>query len=120
MSVLYAQVKPSMITNVITVDMKDKITKECKIHGKTQYKLRSADGYYFYYCLKCGVTSASKSRRKFRVGLVSSLGGKCEICGYSKCIEALDFHHVFPEDKSFNISRYSHHCKRSEVKKRSN
>jgi hypothetical protein len=27
------------------------------------------------------------------------LGGKCEICGYSKCLSALDFHHLNPNEK---------------------
>lgn len=27
----------------------------------------------------------------------------CAICGYDKCNAALDFHHVNPEDKKFNI-----------------
>lgn len=26
------------------------------------------------------------------------------MCGYSKCKEALDFHHVNPNEKDFNIS----------------
>ena len=31
-------------------------------------------------------------------------GEKCQICGYNKCKRALDFHHVNPSEKSFNIS----------------
>ena len=30
-------------------------------------------------------------------------GGKCEICGYDKCKEALDFHHKDPSQKDPNI-----------------
>lgn len=29
----------------------------------------------------------------------------CAICGYNKCIYALDFHHVNPRTKKFNITR---------------
>jgi len=32
-------------------------------------------------------------------------GGKCEKCGYNKCIEALQFHHRNPEEKSFGLSQ---------------
>jgi transcription elongation factor Elf1 len=32
------------------------------------------------------------------------LGGKCEICGYDKAIQAMDFHHIDPTTKSFAIS----------------
>jgi len=34
--------------------------------------------------------------------LVDYKGGKCSICGYNKCIAALDFHHVIGE-KEFGI-----------------
>lgn len=30
---------------------------------------------------------------------------ECSVCTYSKCIAALDFHHIFPEDKITNVSR---------------
>lgn len=31
-------------------------------------------------------------------------GGKCEICGYHKCLSALELHHKDPNQKSFSIS----------------
>ena len=34
---------------------------------------------------------------------VKLLGGKCSICGYSKCIDALEFHHKNPKEKDFKI-----------------
>lgn len=30
-------------------------------------------------------------------------GGCCEICGYNKNYSALQFHHLNPENKTFNI-----------------
>jgi hypothetical protein len=36
---------------------------------------------------------------------IQYLGGKCQICGYAACPEALNFHHVRPRDKLFEISR---------------
>lgn len=32
-------------------------------------------------------------------------GGKCEKCGYSKSINALQFHHKIPSNKEFAISK---------------
>ena len=32
------------------------------------------------------------------------LGGKCQICGYNKCLDALHFHHKDPSQKRFLIS----------------
>ena len=35
--------------------------------------------------------------------IVELLGGKCEICGYDKCVAALDCHHKDPVTKSFGL-----------------
>ena len=35
---------------------------------------------------------------------VAYKGGKCELCGYDRCIEALEFHHTDPTKKDSNIS----------------
>ena len=33
-------------------------------------------------------------------------GGKCQVCGYDRCIRSLDFHHVDPTKKEFSISEF--------------
>jgi len=40
-----------------------------------------------------------KSRIKKKVWAIQYKGGKCQKCGYSKCIGALDFHHIDPSTK---------------------
>lgn len=46
-----------------------------------------------------------KNRRaELKQKAVNYKGGRCEICGYDKCIDAFDFHHVDSIDKDFNIS----------------
>ncbi len=47
----------------------------------------------------------SERRRKLKRMAVELKGGSCQICGYHKCIGALDFHHVDEEKKSFNTCR---------------
>lgn len=44
-------------------------------------------------------------RANIKTELIKYKGGKCEICGYDKCNQALDFHHLNPEEKDFNISQ---------------
>jgi hypothetical protein len=44
-----------------------------------------------------------KSRRKTVSLIKEEAGGKCCICGYSKCIAALDFHHLDPDAKEGGI-----------------
>lgn len=48
--------------------------------------------------------AASQRRRDLRAQAVAYKGGKCELCGYSKCPSAFDFHHVDPREKDFSIS----------------
>jgi len=49
------------------------------------------------------VIYTNKRRRLLKIKAVEYKGGKCEKCGYSKCVDALDFHHLNPEVKSFGI-----------------
>jgi len=45
-----------------------------------------------------------KRRRKIREMALKYKGGKCERCGYSQCLEALEFHHIISSKKDFSIS----------------
>ena len=55
---------------------------------------------------KSNYRSLKKARQRLKKKLVDYKGGKCEICGYDKCINALDFHHLNPNEKDFCISNY--------------
>jgi hypothetical protein len=39
-----------------------------------------------------------------KINLIKSKGGKCESCGYSSCLRALQFHHSDPSTKLFGLS----------------
>lgn len=43
-------------------------------------------------------------RQKVRRMLVEYMGGRCLLCGYNACIDALDLHHKYASQKSFGIS----------------
>jgi hypothetical protein len=43
-------------------------------------------------------------RQRRKIWAVDAFGGKCGICGYDKCIEALEFHHIDPSQKDFPVS----------------
>lgn len=47
-------------------------------------------------------------RARSKARLVKAFGKKCISCGYSKCIEALEFHHKNPDEKDFTISSYQY------------
>ena len=59
-------------------------------------------------------------RVRLKERAVYVLGGKCQCCGYNKCIQALDFHHLNPEEKEFGIgtnTNRSWESTREEIKK---
>jgi hypothetical protein len=50
----------------------------------------------------------NKHRLNRQQRAVEYKGGKCQICGYSKCSRALEFHHIDPNAKEFGISSKAH------------
>lgn len=46
-------------------------------------------------------------RKNTRNRMILSMGGKCQICGYSKCNDALEFHHVDRTLKEFSFNQAS-------------
>jgi transposase len=73
----------------------------CLRHGVTTFRRRRDSGYK---CCKCRAEAVSRRRRKVKRVLVAEAGGKCSVCGYSRCIAALEFHHLVPSEKSFSLS----------------
>ncbi|HBK33849.1 TPA: hypothetical protein DEP34_02900 [Candidatus Uhrbacteria bacterium] len=46
-----------------------------------------------------------RRRREVREKAIAHLGGQCQICGYKRCEQALDFHHRNHKEKTFGISQ---------------
>lgn len=42
-------------------------------------------------------------RRNTKQRMIDAMGGQCSICGYSRCPEALAFHHLDPSQKDFGF-----------------
>lgn len=89
------------------------IERQCEICGKTFYI--QDKGYTRKYCYECSPHEDKKcshaqavtiKRRAIKKALVKYKGGKCEICGYDKCMRALEFHHLDPLQKDFHPSQY--------------
>jgi 5-methylcytosine-specific restriction endonuclease McrA len=55
----------------------------------------------------CSACTSKQRRRKIKAKAVEYKGGKCQKCGYNKCVSALDFHHIDPTEKDFTISSNS-------------
>lgn len=48
--------------------------------------------------------AVSERRKKLRKMAREYKGGKCMICGYNRCPDALDFHHTDPRKKEFGLA----------------
>jgi len=48
------------------------------------------------------IKAVKRRRRKLKEMAIAYKGGKCMICGYNRCIDALEFHHL--KKKRFGLS----------------
>jgi 5-methylcytosine-specific restriction endonuclease McrA len=85
--------------------MENNIIKICKIHGESEFSYRSDKRYR---CKKCNSDAVIKRRKQIKLDAIQYKGGKCEKCGYDRCVGALEFHHLDPNKKDFNISKSGH------------
>lgn len=46
-------------------------------------------------------------RRRTKRNLLEGFKSKCGICGYDKCVAALEFHHIDPSQKEFTFGDIS-------------
>lgn len=44
-------------------------------------------------------------RKNMKQKVVIAMGGKCQTCNYNKCNDALELHHLDPNEKEFQLSR---------------
>ncbi|HEY6145337.1 MAG TPA: hypothetical protein VIV13_03605 [Solirubrobacterales bacterium] len=75
---------------------------KCPKHGRTAFVAR-VDGRF--RCGRCRSEAVSKRRRSVKRILVEEAGGRCILCGYRKCHRALEFHHLDPRTKEFDLGR---------------
>jgi 5-methylcytosine-specific restriction endonuclease McrA len=63
------------------------------------------------FCASCNRKNLC---RRNKIKAVQLKGGKCQICHYDKCIQALQFHHIGEgrATKEFNISSIQHDWKK--------
>jgi transposase len=78
------------------------VSLTCARHGLTEFVLE-ARGYY--RCRRCRSEAVVRRRRKVKEILVREAGGRCAICGYDRSLAALEFHHVDPTQKEFQLAQ---------------
>lgn len=56
---------------------------------------------------RCGACNTKIRRHRTKQKAIDYLGGKCNRCGYNENIVALEFHHIDPNEKEFQIGSVS-------------
>jgi hypothetical protein len=72
----------------------------CKTCGR-EYEYKQSAGHKKEQCNSC---QTNARRFELKKKLVTQFGGACKLCGYSRCLEALVFHHLDPATKLFELS----------------
>ena len=81
----------------------------CEICG-TKFYPKTINAKRRKYCYNCSpegdkVKQITALRQAMKKEAVRRKGNKCEICGYSKNIAALQFHHTNPKEKQFGLAQ---------------
>lgn len=78
---------------------------KCKWHNCNKQTEIGKRGKQLIFCSdKCkNKHCVSKRRKKLKQMAIEYCGGKCQLCSYSKCLWALEFHHLDSAKKDFSI-----------------
>src|SRR4051794_3349928 len=87
---------------IVAISDNGTIVAECPQHGPVDHTI---DGRKHLRCLRCRTEAVVRRRRKIKEILVAEAGGRCLLCGYDRCLAALEFHHIDPAEKAFHVSR---------------
>lgn len=79
-----------------------RVMMECRRHGSAEFVL---EGRGTYRCTQCRQERVARHRRRMKEILVAEAGGACSVCGYSRYLGALQFHHLDRAQKRLEISR---------------
>ncbi len=91
-------------------DLRSKITTKtcitCLLEKPLEdfYKRASDRTDHNSICKSCNKLSVTAIRQNFKKLCVEYKGGCCSVCSYSKYLGALEFHHLDPAEKDFQIS----------------
>lgn len=82
-----------------------KVCQLCKKEKNINEFYKNTKNSYHSNCRSCANTMTVERQRSIKQKAVDYLGNKCIVCSYDKCIGALEFHHINPEEKDFSISQ---------------
>ncbi len=84
---------------------KRKNCSKCGIEKTSENTFSPKEGMWSPQCRRCLEAKGKRSRINIKQNAVDYKGGCCQVCGYKKCLAALDFHHLDPTQKEFTVAR---------------
>lgn len=83
----------------------DFVTHGVSKSGHVAYHSRCKECYYEYSAQLPWSKRSEQKRIQPKRKLIESAKLKCQSCGYDRCAQALDLHHLDPDTKEFSISQ---------------
>ncbi len=79
--------------------------RTCRKHGLVEFhRYTTTANKIKWRCKRCAGEAVTRRHRALKRLLVDECGGRCAVCGYSRAIRNLVFHHVDKDTKSFPMS----------------
>jgi hypothetical protein len=96
------EVRRRLITDALRKGRRS-LVRECRRHGITEFAIVGSESRL--HCKRCRAEAVARRRRRIKEQLVAEAGGACIICGYDRCINALEHHHRDPKTKLFGLAQ---------------
>ena len=77
-------------------------------YKRTGRKANFPVGYY-RMCKKCYGQARHRRVKQNRISIIELMGSKCSSCGYDKCPNALELHHLDPTQKDSLTTKHLRH-----------
>jgi hypothetical protein len=88
----------------LTTYKEPKYSKNCKFCNIKLTQENTYPSKNRWSCKSCANDYRIKKFIETKLKLVELYGGKCKCCGFNKHYSALEFHHLDPSQKEFNLS----------------
>ncbi len=92
-------------------NIKFRICSQCKEHKEinTENFIMRKNNRCYSICKECKYKAQRARKSDIKQQCIEYKGGKCQNCDYNKCQAALEFHHLDPNEKDFDICQMAEH-----------
>lgn len=90
--------------NLIISNDEIKLCRRCDLTKNIKEFYVRRRGGFSAYCIECSGKQSKERSDRLKQQCIEYKGSICYCCGYNKCSNAMDFHHLNRKDKTYNIS----------------